>query len=71
ILALGKSGNGKSFTAGVFGAINAIASSSSISVTSKVEVHESDNYVYIDNPGFDDSDEHIIDEDTEKQILHT
>ncbi|CAG8688456.1 14709_t:CDS:2 [Cetraspora pellucida] len=71
ILALGKSGNGKSFTAGVFGAINAIASSSSISVTSKVEVHESDNYVYIDTPGFDDSDEHVIDEDTEKHILHT
>ncbi|RHZ58307.1 hypothetical protein Glove_374g42 [Diversispora epigaea] len=71
ILAIGKTGNGKSFTATIFGA-KAESGSSTKSVTEKVAVHDcGNNCKYVDTPGFDDSNEGKADSETARVILRT
>ncbi|RIA97790.1 hypothetical protein C1645_813666 [Glomus cerebriforme] len=70
ILAVGNTGNGKSFTATVFGAQNVIIGHSSKSQTDTITIHKIKNGgFYIDTPGFDDSDEDKGDDDTVRSIF--
>ncbi|CAG8756765.1 5425_t:CDS:2, partial [Racocetra fulgida] len=70
ILAIGKTGNGKSFTAGVFGAKNAREGNQAESLTQETTIYDCENrYIYIDTPGFDDSDEAKGDDETARNIL--
>ncbi|CAI2165842.1 18523_t:CDS:2 [Funneliformis geosporum] len=70
ILAIGNTGNGKSFTATIFGAKDVRIGHSTKSETDTITVHNiKDGGFYIDTPGFDDSDEHKDDEDTKRSIF--
>ncbi|GBB97378.1 hypothetical protein RclHR1_02980017 [Rhizophagus clarus] len=68
ILAVGNTGNGKSFTATIFGAQNAKIGNSSKSETDTITVYDINGGFYIDTPGFDDSDEDKDDEGTVRSI---
>ncbi|CAG8468139.1 3697_t:CDS:2 [Cetraspora pellucida] len=69
ILAIGKTGTGKSFTGKAFGAQNIIIGPSADSKVNEVTVHDIGNgSLYIDTPGFDDSDK---DDETKRLILRT
>ncbi|CAG8632312.1 18425_t:CDS:2 [Dentiscutata erythropus] len=72
IIAIGKTGNGKSFTGTIFGARDAIVGNSSSSQTTKVTVYDiGDSNFYVDTPGFDDSDEAKSDDDIARLIFRT
>ncbi|CAG8537100.1 1109_t:CDS:2 [Dentiscutata heterogama] len=72
IIAIGKTGNGKSFTGTIFGAQDAKVGNSSSSQTTKVTVYDiGDSNFYVDTPGFDDSDETKSDYDTARLIFRT
>ncbi|CAG8789672.1 9012_t:CDS:2 [Cetraspora pellucida] len=63
IIAIGKTGNGKSFTGAIFGAQSIKVGNSAQSVTTEVTVYDiGDDNVYVDTPGFDDSNESNDDE---------
>ncbi|CAG8542778.1 6235_t:CDS:2 [Diversispora eburnea] len=71
ILAIGKTGNGKSFTGNIFGAKTEVSDSTK-SVTNEVAVHDcGNNCRYVDTPGFDDSNEGKDDAETARVILRT
>ncbi|RHZ64623.1 hypothetical protein Glove_321g39 [Diversispora epigaea] len=71
ILAIGKTGNGKSFTGTVFGAPTKVGHSTT-SETDDVTVNDCGNgRFYVDTPGFDDSDENKGDTETTRVILRT
>ncbi|RUP44008.1 hypothetical protein BC936DRAFT_150080 [Jimgerdemannia flammicorona] len=72
VLAIGDTGNGKSFTATVFGATAEVGHGPS-SMTNKVKVHRcvDNRFVYIDTPGFNDSNPDKADQDTARSILIT
>ncbi|POG80572.1 hypothetical protein GLOIN_2v1513485, partial [Rhizophagus irregularis DAOM 181602=DAOM 197198] len=63
ILAIGDTGNGKSFTANIFGA-NAKVGDTSISETDEITIYNIKGGFYIDTPGFNDTDEEKKDEKT-------
>ncbi|CAG8545747.1 4387_t:CDS:2 [Funneliformis mosseae] len=70
ILAIGNTGNGKSFTATIFGAKNVKIGHSTKSETDTISIHNTkDGDFYIDTPGFDDSNEHKDDEQTKRSIF--
>ncbi|CAI2167283.1 18524_t:CDS:2 [Funneliformis geosporum] len=70
ILAIGNTGNGKSFTATIFGAKDVRIGHSTKSETDTITVHNiKDGGFYIDTPGFDDSDEHKDDEDIKRSMF--
>ncbi|CAG8499668.1 42616_t:CDS:2 [Gigaspora margarita] len=70
IIAVGKTGNGKSLTGNIFGARDAKVGNLSTSQTSKVTIYDigNDNF-YVDTPGFDDSDETKCDDDIARLIF--
>ncbi|CAG8528478.1 7671_t:CDS:2 [Ambispora leptoticha] len=69
ILAVGKTGNGKSFTGTILGAQTRVGSTSN-SETNQVSIHPCGNdRFYIDTPGFDDSDENVDDANTARAVL--
>ncbi|CAH1763163.1 16272_t:CDS:2, partial [Entrophospora sp. SA101] len=68
IIAVGKTGLGKSFTATVFG-FNAEVGNDPDSMTKNVTIYSSDKYTYIDTPGFDDSDIKVEDREMIFDIL--
>ncbi|CAG8520976.1 5308_t:CDS:2 [Ambispora gerdemannii] len=72
ILAIGKTGNGKSFTGTIFGAQDAEVGNGTKSKTEKVTFHDIGNSsFYVDTPGFDDSDEDKDDAETVRLIFRT
>lgn len=68
ILAIGNTGNGKSFTATIFGAQNVKIGHSTKSETQTITVYGIKGGFYIDTPGFDDSDEDKGDDETVRSI---
>ncbi|CAG8576726.1 8551_t:CDS:2, partial [Ambispora leptoticha] len=71
ILAIGKTGLGKSFTATLFGCKAKVRDTgNSNSTTKNVTIHKCGNYNYIDTPGFDDSDR-VTDDYTIINIVST
>ncbi|CAG8630686.1 11179_t:CDS:2 [Ambispora gerdemannii] len=72
ILAIGKTGNGKSFTGTIFGARDAEIGNDTKSKTEKVTFHNIGNgSFYVDTPGFDDSNEDKGDDETVHSIFRT
>ncbi|CAB4489888.1 unnamed protein product [Rhizophagus irregularis] len=69
ILAVGNTGNGKSFTATIFGAQNVKIGHSSKSETDTITIYGIKGGFYIDTPGFDDSDEYKNDDETVRSIF--
>ncbi|CAG8657817.1 9932_t:CDS:2, partial [Paraglomus brasilianum] len=70
ILAIGQTGLGKSFTATVFGAKGVKVGHTSESETQSVTVYKIKDGIYIDTPGFDDSDVNKHDDETARSIIH-
>ncbi len=68
ILAIGTTGLGKSFTATLFG-FNAVVGHTSNSTTKVVKIYRNEKYVFIDTPGFDDTDVKVEDKVTNINIL--
>ncbi|RIB15034.1 hypothetical protein C2G38_2039681 [Gigaspora rosea] len=70
IIAIGKTGTGKSFTGNIFGARNIKIGNSAHSVTKEVTIYDIENgNFYVDTPGFDDSDEKKSDDETARLIF--
>ncbi|GBB97380.1 hypothetical protein RclHR1_02980019 [Rhizophagus clarus] len=69
ILAIGNTGNGKSFTATIFGAQSVKIGHSSKSETDSITIYAIKGGFYIDTPGFDDSDEYKNDDETVRSIF--
>ncbi|CAG8436321.1 3040_t:CDS:2 [Diversispora eburnea] len=69
ILAIGNTGNGKSFTATIFGAQNVKIGHTSKSETHTITIYPINGGFYIDTPGFDDSDEKKSDDDNKRSIF--
>ncbi|CAB4415871.1 unnamed protein product [Rhizophagus irregularis] len=68
ILAVGNTGNGKSFTATIFGAQNVKIGHTTKSETQTITVYDIKGGFYIDTPGLDDSDEDKNDDETVRLI---
>ncbi|RHZ61907.1 hypothetical protein Glove_345g57 [Diversispora epigaea] len=70
IIAIGNTGNGKSFTATVFGARNVRIGHSSESETDTITIHPIEKGgFYVDTPGLDDSHEEKDDDGTKRSIF--
>ncbi|RUS32033.1 hypothetical protein BC938DRAFT_476446 [Jimgerdemannia flammicorona] len=71
VLAIGDTGNGKSYTARIFGAQEAVVGHGPASQTQEVKCHKCENgrYIYIDTTGFDDSDPTSTDQNNARAIL--